>query len=521
MPVFQRITNKLLGNDSDREVKNPELIKYASGIMGQNMCYNLMMLFLFFCTDIMELDPFIIGSILAASRVWDAVNDPIVGSIVDKHTFKNGEKLRPYLKIFAIPIGLVTMFLFVDWGLPNTYTYIYIVVLYFIFDFFYSFQDVAQWGMTAMISTRSSERSRAAQIGRIAGTIGSWPAGLVTVFLGVAGKIGISGKTVFIIAGAVLGLGGMILSMNTYAAKERAPSKPVEGGAFGGFSLLFKNKIVMLVTLANILSSITLSLDQIYFFKYMVNINIGNTQINGLTLNFIFGILVGLPGTLCMVISVWFARKVGGMKNVILIAVISNIICRFGAFLVGYEGYRIIFVGIFLAITGIPNGMMGIATTTLWGDSLDYMELTTGQRNEGLVFSMQNFVAKITTAIRTFFVGVTLKLLMFDSTKYDLGLPQSDVFIKYSWPVFILAPALGALFYLIPVLFIKYNDKQRAIVEERLRIARGLKDGSIVNVRSGMTNNLEGRKFSKKMRTFIEKTFFLEPKKEPEQEIIV
>ena len=109
--------------------------------------------------------------------------------------------------------------------------------------------------------------------------------------------------------------------------------------------------------------------------------------------------MVGLPGA----ISIFFANKlshrIGGMKNVLLLSLFLDVGTRIAAYFVGFDSYRIVISGVLLMIAGIPNNMRGVACTTLWGDSIDYMEWQTGKRNEGMVFAMQNFVAKITKGI--------------------------------------------------------------------------------------------------------------------------
>ena len=151
----------------------------------------------------------------------------------------------------------------------------------------------------------------------------------------------------------------------------------------------------------------------------MVSLNLFGKEISGLNVQFVYGLLVGLPGTLSIFIATWFSRKIGGMKNLLLLATCLNILTRLIAFFIGFEGWIIVITDALIAIAGIPNNMMGIATTTLWGDSVDYMEWKTGKRNEASVFALQNLVAKAGSGLDTFFTGVTLSMLCFDATKYD------------------------------------------------------------------------------------------------------
>lgn len=471
--MLKKIVRLVMGNDAGREVSNKELLRYAMGIAGQNITYGLVAnWFFYYCSDVAYLDIMAIGVVLGAARIWDAINDPLVGIFIDRHTFKNGEKMRPYLKWFALPIGVATMLMFTDVGLEGTAMLVFITAMYFLWDILYSFQDIAQWGMTARITTSSEERGRVAQFARIGGMVGGWLPGLIPLMVANYDKIGITESQLFAILGALFGVGGMAISMFAYSAKERATVTTTKGSISNDYKLLFKNKLAMLLVLGNILSSVTFYVDSIYFFKYMVHLNLFGYTIDGITLGFVFGLVVGLPGGVGIFFAHKMSKKVGGMRNVLLIAVVLDVVCRIAAYFVGFDGYRILVTGVLLMVAGIPNNMRGVACTTLWGDSIDYMEWKTGQRNEGVVFAMQNFVAKITRGISTFFMSVSLSIIAFDSSRYEAGIPQEASFYKYIWPIFMLGPALGSLLYAIPLLFIKYNLKERNQIEQDLKIIR-------------------------------------------------
>lgn len=125
-----------------------------------------------------------------------------------------------------------------------------------------------------------------------------------------------------------------------------------------------------------------------------------------------------------------------------------------------------------IAIGSIPGGMNGIAMTSLFGDSIDYMEWKTGKRAEAITFSVQTFCYKITGAISTGMTTVILMLLHYSAQDYEAGLPLSPEFDKWIWPLFILGPIVGSLLNLIPLLFIKYPDSLKAQVEADLKLRR-------------------------------------------------
>lgn len=249
-------------------VPRREGLWYAIGIAGQNISCGMVGWFYYFCTDVAYYDMRVIAIVLTVARIWDAVNDPLMGVLIDRHRFKNGEKLRPWLRIAPIVAGISAMLMFLKPGFTEDSVYlqgILIMAIYLIYDMSFTVQDVSMWGMTAVMSPHSNERSRLAQWGRIGGTVGSWLPGLISVFISAANAIGMSQRVLFAILGVVLGLGGMLLSITSSIGKERVRSLPQKGSAslWTNLSDLFKNKMVMLILAGSILSGLSLTVPQI------------------------------------------------------------------------------------------------------------------------------------------------------------------------------------------------------------------------------------------------------------------
>src|SRR5690554_5210466 len=90
----------------NQKLTKSEKISYSLAGLGQNMIYNFSATYIMiFYTDMMKLLPAAVGTLMLVARVWDAINDPIMGSIVDNTRTRWG-KLRPYL--FAVPIPMAT-----------------------------------------------------------------------------------------------------------------------------------------------------------------------------------------------------------------------------------------------------------------------------------------------------------------------------------------------------------------------------------------------------------------------------
>ena len=108
----------------------------------------------------MKIQPIHIGIVTSITRVWDAVNDPIVGAFVDRASAKNGSKLHRYLGKLALVIGVLSLLLFFNPGFGETGLIIYVLIVYLLWDMTYSFQNVAIWGYFVLISPHSSERTK-------------------------------------------------------------------------------------------------------------------------------------------------------------------------------------------------------------------------------------------------------------------------------------------------------------------------------------------------------------------------
>jgi len=459
-------------------VPNNEIFAYSCGLAGQNMTYGFVSNWLrYFCINLLHIDSLKVGTLFSASYVWDAINDPIIGAYVDRRNYKPYRKLRPYLIYLPPIIGLLSMFMFMNVSFPETGKVIYILILYFLWDFFYSFQDVGLWGMIALSSPHSEERSRVAQWVSIGAGAGSAVVGIFQqVRSMLTGGMGLDDKTVFFIFAIIFCLFGEIISMSAYRIKERV-SVPTEKGEsfFQSFLVLRHNPKLLLISLARFFKDTGPKVQNAYFFENCGNIvrKDGSEMIGGQSAEFIFGLASGIPGTFAIFFATKIAKKIGGMKKVLLVAQSAAVIIRLIAFFVGYDHSlaKFIIITVLIALINLPGNMMDIAHRSLTSDSIDEVELKTGIRSEGISFSMQNFTTKMTSGATALIEGVLLKLLKYDSDAKAAGLPQNALFLKWQWPMFMLGPVVGAILYLIVISFIKDDPKKRSETE-RLLIER-------------------------------------------------
>lgn len=458
-------------------IPTKELTSYALGLMGQNHLWNMTANWFFpFCTNVLHMDPATVGKMTGASTVLDALNDPVIGAYIDNHRFKNGEKLRPWL-VWTSPLaGLAGMLIFINWGFPSQWmTVAYSMLFFLLWDIMFSFQDTAIWGMLGAIHPRSEERDRANQWGYVGGFAGGLLPSLLLPMLGETPPFGLTHQSLYLIFAVVLCFGGSLQAMLAGRVKERVktPLKKEEKVSFWQKATVVRhNKIFIVLMAASLLSATAPSVQDLYVFQ-QVNYTVMGRQLQGVQALYILGALTGLPGTLSMLFANKLAKKIGGMKNVIVIAKIADIICRLLSFAVGYKSFGRLALGAAIGmISSVPCNMVMIATRSLMADSIDYVEYKTGERTEAMTFSLSNFLGKFSSAMQKLIQGYTLTFLQYDSAKLAAGVPQNARFNKFIWPVYKLGPAIGGLLYLVPFLFLHYTKEDKKKVEAELERRR-------------------------------------------------
>ena len=473
--------------ESDTKVANNRLLSYAAGLTGQNISYSFISSRLFvFLNTVLNIPAEKTGLITGVSTLWDAINDPLVGTLIDARKFKPGNKLRPLILYTSPIIGVLTALMFFDFHLSVTATIVLIMALYLVYDIIYSVQDVAMWGLLPLSSPNSQERARVSQWVSIGAGLGSAIGGLFPSIRSIlVSKAGFSEQSAYFFGAVCFGFGGMILSMLACRMRETVnyvQEKKVS--VLDSLKSLRHNRTLIIICLARFLGGISFMLPWEYFFETEgVSYNFFGMSISGGTMQVIYGLIPGIPGALMMFFATRFAEKVGGMKRLLVLSEVLQIVCRVIAFTIGANNrflnpVCLVAIWFFIAIYNIPVSMKDIAHRSLLSDSIDEVELKTGERTEGIAFSMQNFISKLSAAVSKLIQGYVLKFLRFENIKGLDGAAlvraqsKNSPFFKYRWHQFMLGPIVGSLLYLITILFLNDDREHMAEVERLLKERR-------------------------------------------------
>ncbi len=460
-----------------------ENLAYGFANAGQVFGYNLVAggyLSLFF-TKVFGIPEKAVATMILVLGIWDTINDPLMGGIIDRTRTRYG-KLRPYLLIVPIPLSIATIMLFAGPEIladakSTTTKIIYMYISYFIWEFVYTIGDVPFWGMSTAISPSPSDRTRAISSARfISGIIGGLSTTLLVVMMDFSNngvwKITLSQDFLIlaiIAAAMILGL----FSLAGRKTKERVVQSVKEPSVLEGFRVMFKNKPLMLIIIANVLGTLggLAGVFQTYYFSEVLNLNSAVLWIN-------------LPGTIFGFLTYLLIPKLKKKfdnRQIVLIKIVSGFAVSTCVFLVGLGSYNsnIVVISILLMVQNFIfsffNTINSVIPTEMIGDTVDYMEWKTGERNEGVSFSVLTFVGKLTGSVSTSLGTALLPLIGLSFTKNAAG---EQITVKgehtdlWIWALYTVIPAALGLLSAVPYLFYNLTGKKLAEIRADMKVRR-------------------------------------------------
>ena len=167
----------------------PGRISYGVGAFGKDLVYAIVATFyMFYLTDVCKIDPIFTGNLFLFARLFDAVNDPVMGLVVDNTRTRWG-KFRPWILLGTILNAVVLVFLFLNPGLDGGRQLTYIAVTYLLWGITYTLMDIPYWSMIPALTDDEKERDTISVIPRIFASvawmlIGYWGLPLVKLLGG-------------------------------------------------------------------------------------------------------------------------------------------------------------------------------------------------------------------------------------------------------------------------------------------------------------------------------------------------
>lgn len=427
-----------------------------------------------FYTDIFHLSPLFIMIMFVGARVWDAINDPIMGRICDTVEPGPHGRYRKWILYAALPLALSAVLMFLKLpgiGEEGHYvaTCVYATVTYVFFGMAYTVLQIPYGSLANVVTTDVHERSRLSVFRSIGSALGSIPAILIASFayasrLDANGNpvIGENGKVITDMQYAPVIRGVIIMAVVSYILllisyklnRERVKTKPrahEKGASKKAIRLLFTNRAFIAVTLVSML----LLAGQMFtqsFYTYLFD-------------DYFHANWMNLATQACtyspMIVFMFFLPKLTGKKGKkevtavgMTMAALANLVLFF---LRGMDPSRLLWV--FLAMNFISGCGLTTLVMQLWAmvtDAIDDIEVKTGSRDDGTAYSIFNLFRKVGQVLAAVCVNGALLGMHY---KYEKGAVQTLENLKIMYDLGTLIPAV--MFGIMALLLIFYYPLSR------------------------------------------------------------
>lgn len=500
--------------ENKKYLTTKERIAFTLGAFGRSGIYTLMSMFsLVFFQNGAGLTLSQSTTIILCGRIFDAINDPIMGLLVDKTKSKWG-KMRPYLLFSPVVIAICTVLLFTaPFEDGSAAALIWATVTYLLWGIAFTVQDIPFWGLSSVITPLESERTSFISTARLGSTFGGiLPALLVPILY----QSNLGYEKGFFIAAVVFAILGCGLSIIIFfVSKERVPKTTESPGLRETVSVVAKDKLLIIIILSALLGSTMVIANQCadYIGNYLIIQNFTDFSkifdSNGSLLRNVdaaaaydFWIPRGtIVTTLTVAIGVGMVpamalfpllRKKLSLKQIYIGSAILGFIVHIACYFVissDITNINIYLLWVFLFLMGLPLGIYNVITYTLIADSIDYLEWKTGERHEGVCFSFQTFLSKVNAGIATAVFGQILSRSDFRAVDKSLtDVAGRQIFFEQSidtqkilLALVTIVPAIGFVLTIIPMLFNDYTGKKKEEAIEELRKRHEKLESSDVN----------------------------------------
>lgn len=458
---------------------------YLVGMCGQNIVYAVISAGLsFYFQSVIFLPAMAISLISIISKMIEFVSDPIMGYCIDITRTKRG-KCRPYLMYTPIPIGILAILLFMNFQyssensfLKNTFIILWAGVGTIIFGILYSAGDVALWSYPSLMANNSDERNRLLSNARVVSSLsGSFIVLIVLQLSQLAGNYfsekysnnskGLQVGTI-VVCSMLVAIGTVLFQQTGIFVKERGWYSDKKISLKESFRIMYSCKPFRYIMLSGILRSPYMLMNVVQNTLYIYYF--GN---NGQKLYILYMVISGGAGLVANLLSSMITPKLAEKH-------IKSKLMIFGNYASAFF-YALLFVlylaaptklaeplyfAIFSLLIFLLSFSLGIVLSVqsyMIGDAVDYEERKGGYRPDGIFFSGQSMLVKISAGIASVISGIVYTVAGFSGdniSKINTALYNGAIFsydmefAKYRTAMFLmmsLIPAIGMFLSVLPI----------------------------------------------------------------------
>lgn len=436
-----------------------EKLGYSFGEFAGSSLWQTMMFFLpAFYTDVFLLPATATATLFVVVRIFDALNDPIIGAIADRTNSRWG-KFRPYVLWGAFPLGITTVLMFTTPDMDDAGKLTYAYITYFLLLVFYTLVMVPFNSLVGVISPNPDERTSIASYKFVF----AYGAGLVVqgLLIPAVERLG-EGDEARGYQLAMTGLAAICivaLFVAFRSTRERVkPDPKVNSSLKADLGDIFSNRPWLILFASSIIFLIyigTRSAAVMYYFEYYV----GRKDLAGIFM------VSGTIAVLLGVLPTKFLSKRIGKRNLFII-VLAVIV---GSLIVNYFARPEDLVLIFATqiIFSLASGPTMPLLWSMLADTADYSEWKNGRRATGLVYSAATMAQKTGVAI-----GAALMLGVIGKFGYVANVAQTPESLAGIKLTMTIIPAIIALGGLCLLFFYNLTDAKLEGIAQDLEVRR-------------------------------------------------
>lgn len=376
---------------------------YGVGAIGLDLSYGMFYSYLsYYLSSVLGLQEGFLLLITPLARIWDGINDPMMGTIVDNTRTKHG-KYRPWILIGAMCNAVVLFLLFTSFGMSGLPLYIYIAVMYILWGMTNTMADIPYWSMIPSFTSEEKERNLVATVARSFSGIGQGIISILTPIICPMLSSGITDAKGYSASGfsrwaGICGIALIFFALTcvlitketnvVYGKKKKFSLKQI-------FSVIKNNdQLVVFIVFAMLSNAgwyLTSSTAVYYFTDTLGDPGLQSTfQLIG-TIGSVLGLLV-VP-----VLTKWFSKRQTYTIS------LCTAIAGYALMLVTGPILRlnVIIMDVCYILASVGVSSMFVSQTIFLADIVDYGEYKNGERNESITFSMKGFLQKMAYTIQT------------------------------------------------------------------------------------------------------------------------
>lgn len=449
--------------EEPRMTSKKEQLGHAIGVLGHDSAYTLWATWMTpFLTDVVMLPPLVLGILLAAGRIWDGVNDLLMGSIVDRTRSKMG-RFRPWIMRAGPLFCAVMAASFIVPGNNMTVRIIYACIMYIVVDMVFTAVDIPFWSLPAAMTSNVKERSSIIGTTQTTSSAISSIIGMIMPFALVYFGGASDAWAYFKVAGIVAIFGAVMYFISAKTVKEHVTPEDSEKFSLKlGLKSVFTNKPLLCVQICNLIGLLAMIMRGNFMYFYS-RYNLGGIEIMGILS------LIGTVGTVAgSIIFIALSKKMDKRTIMFLLVGVYVASCMVH-FFAGWENMVIIYIC--SAVSSACLGAYMVSVMAMMADTIEYGEWKTGQRNEGMITSTRCFITKLAMAVSGVVVAFVIGIFGYVQNAEQTIQVQSAFHNMMT-----LVCAVVMLLSVIPMFFYTLTEKRHAEIMQELAQRKALKD---------------------------------------------